>query len=246
MEQGPGLHRKLFDTRKSASSKYREMYLGNLSFPGTIYYELVVLLFTQVPGAAGFFLRKKFFGALFKNVGRNVIFGKNITIRHPRKISLGSNVIVDDNCLIDAKGKTNRGITIGDNVTIGRNSSIVCKNGNITIGSGVNITTNVNLICGEDGEIVIGNNIDIGSFSHFSGSTYDYNSSPDVLPSSQGRISKGIVVEDTAWIGAGVTVIDGTRIGEKSIVAAGAVVTKDIPPYSVAMGVPARVVRQRR
>jgi acetyltransferase-like isoleucine patch superfamily enzyme len=245
MEKGPGLHRKIFDKKKSIFRKYREMYLGDLSLAGIIYYELVILLFTQIPGSLGFFLRKKFFAALFKRAGKGVIFGKNLTIRHPQKISFGSNVIIDDNCLIDAKGETNEGISIGDNVTIGRNSSLVCKNGNIKIGSSVNITTNVNMICGEDGEIRLGNNIDIGSFSHLSGGTYNY-SKADMLPSAQGRISKGVVLEDLVWVGAGVVIIDGVTIGEKSMIGAGAVVTKDVPPNSVAVGVPAKVVRERR
>ena len=245
MEKGPGLHRKVFDKKKSVFRKYREMYLGDLSLPGIVYYELVILLFTQIPGSLGFFLRKKFFAPLFRRAGKGVIFGKNLTIRHPQKISLGSNVIIDDNCLIDAKGEANEGISIGDNVTIGRNSSLVCKNGNIKIGSNVNITTNVNMICGENGEIIVGNNIDIGSFTHLSGGTYDY-SRTDMLPSAQGRISKGIVLKDLVWIGAGVIILDGITIGQESIIGAGAVVTEDVPSNSVAVGVPAKVVRERR
>lgn len=55
-----------------------------------------------------------------------------------------------------------------------------------------------------------------------------------------------IVIEDDVWFGANVTVTSGVRIGKGSVIAAGAVVTKDIPPYSVAGGVPARVLRSRR
>ena len=245
MEKGPGLHKQVFDKRKSIFRKYREMYLGNLSLPGMIYYELVIVLFTQISGSLGFLLRKTFFAPLFRKAGKGVIFGKNLTIRHPQKIRIGNNVIIDDNCLIDAKGETNEGMVIGDNVTIGRNSSLVCKNGNIKIGSNVNITTNVNMICGESGEIVVGNNIDIGSFTHLSGGTYNH-SGTDMLPSAQGGISRGIVLEDLVWIGAGVIVLDGVTIGDKSIIGAGAVVTEDIPPGSVAVGVPAKVVRKRR
>ena len=245
MEKGPGLHREIFDRRKSIFRKYREMYLGNLSLPGTIYYELVILLFTQIPGSLGFLLRKKFFAPLFRQAGKGVIFGKNITIRHPQKIRIGDNVIIDDNCLIDAKGETNKGMFIGDNVTIGRNSSLVCKNGNIKIGSNVNITTNVNMICGENGEIVVGNNIDIGSFTHLSGGTYDQ-SKTDMLPSAQGRFSRGIILKDLVWIGAGVIILDGVTIGERSIIGAGAVVTGDIASNSVAVGMPAKVVRERQ
>ncbi len=245
MEKGPGLHREIFDRRKSIFRKYKEMYLGNLSLPGIVYYELAIVLFTQIPGSLGFLLRKTFFAPLFRQAGKGVLFGKNLTIRHPQKIRIGNNVIIDDNCLIDAKGETNKGIVMGDNVTIGRNSSLVCKNGNIRIGSNVNITTNVNMICGEDGEIVVGSNIDIGSFTHLSGGTYNH-SKTDMLPSAQGRTSQGIILKDLVWIGAGVIVLDGVTIGERSIIGAGAVVTEDIPPNSVALGVPAKVIRERQ
>ena len=73
---------------------------------------------SQVPGAVGLVLRKFFYRSLFKKVGTNVIFGKNLTIRYPHKISIGNNVIIDDNCLLDAKGKENNGIVIEDNVII--------------------------------------------------------------------------------------------------------------------------------
>jgi acetyltransferase-like isoleucine patch superfamily enzyme len=129
-------------------------------------------------------------------------------------------------------------------VTMGRFSSIVCKDAEITIGSHVNIGTTVKIIAAYKGKIVIGNSIDIGSGSHFSGGSYDY-SSADILPSSQHLEPKGIEVQDLAWIGAGVIVLDGVNIGTRSIVAAGAVVTKDIPSYSIAAGVPAEVKKSR-
>ena len=58
--------------------------------------------------------------------------------------------------------------------------------------------------------------------------------------------SKGIVIEDDVWIGANVVIVDGVHVGAHTILAAGAVVTKDIPPYSIAGGNPARVIRDRR
>jgi acetyltransferase-like isoleucine patch superfamily enzyme len=63
----------------------------------------------------------------------------------------------------------------------------------------------------------------------------------------QGFVSKGdIVVEDDVWLGTGAKVMDGIRIGRGAIVGAGAVVTHDVPPYTVVAGVPARVIRKRR
>jgi acetyltransferase-like isoleucine patch superfamily enzyme len=193
----------------------------------------------------GLALRQVFYRPLFNKLGRNVIFGRNIVLRQPHKIWIGENVIVDDDCTLDAKGENNQGITIGDLVSIGRFSSIVCKDADIIISSHVNIGTNVKIIAANQGKILIGNSIDIGSGSHFSGGSYDY-SDAEILPSSRRLETKGIQVEDLAWIGAGVIILDGVNIGTRSIVAAGAVVTKDVPAYSVVAGVPAEVKKKRQ
>ena len=55
------------------------------------------------------FLRGIFYKFLFKKVGKSVSFGRNITVRHPNKIEIGNNVVIDDNCMLDAKGKDNKG-----------------------------------------------------------------------------------------------------------------------------------------
>ena len=63
-------------------------------------------------------------------------------LRHPHKIRIGDNVVIDDNCLIDAKGDANRGITIGSGVFVGRNTILSCKNGDIELGDGANVGFN--------------------------------------------------------------------------------------------------------
>ncbi len=240
----PGLHKKLFDNQKSNLQKYQDYCVGSYSKLALLKYELITSIFGTLPGALGIVLRNRFYRILFKKVGTNVNFGRNITIRHPNKIELGDNVIIDEHCLLDAKGDNNKGIVLGDNVTMGRNCSLNCKNGDIVVGSNVNITTNVNLVVAAGGTIKIGSNIDIGSFTHFSAGTYDL-SEANILPSGQGQISKGIVLENGIWIGAGVVVLDGVRIGENAIIGAGAVVNKEIPERCIAFGVPAKIVKQR-
>jgi len=242
--KGPGLHKKVFDAKKSSIRKYCEMYVGKEGFLPFLRYELLTFLFGPLPGALGLFLRKQFYPLLFKSVGRNVVFGKNITLRHPHKISLGNNIIIDDNALLDAKGGESSGITIRDNVTIGRNSALICKDSVIKIGSNVNITTYVNIGSGEKGKVEIGDNVEIGSFTHFSGRTYDISDS-DVLPSAQNTQSKGVIVENLVWIGAGVIILDGVKIGERSIIGAGSLVNNEIPAGCVAFGAPARKIKER-
>jgi len=242
-EQGPGLHKSLF-ANESNLDKYRRMVSGDISWLKMVYFEIVFLFFSLIPGALGLLCRKYLYRPLFKQVGKNVTFGRNVSLRHPHKIVIGDNVIIDDECLLDAKGGSNQGIKLGDYVSVGRSSSLVCKNGDINIGSHVNIGTMVKMVVAESGEIKFGSNIDIGSGCHFSGGSYDY-SQMDKLPSTQRQPTKGIFVEDFAWIGAGVIVLDGVRIGSKSILGAGSVVTQDIPPKSIAYGVPAEVRKER-
>ncbi|MGW8144734.1 MAG: DapH/DapD/GlmU-related protein [Anaerolineales bacterium] len=242
-ESGPGLHQSLFK-KESNFDKYRRMVIGDQGWLKLIYFEFVILFFSFLPGALGLFCRKFFYRPLFNKIGRNVIFGRNLVLRHPHKITIGDNVIIDDDCLLDAKGESNLGISIGDYVSIGRFSSLVCKNGDIEIGAHVNIGSMVKIIVADQGKISFGSNIDVGSSCHFSGGSYDYSQS-ERLPSSQRLSTKGIIVEDLAWIGAGVIVLDGVQIGRKCIVGAGAVVTQDIPPNSIAFGVPAEVKRER-
>ena len=71
-----------------------------------------------------------------------MVFGQNVVLRHPHKIRIGDNVVVDDNCLIDAKGDANAGIMIGSGVFVGRNTILSCKNGDIIVGDGANIGFN--------------------------------------------------------------------------------------------------------
>ncbi|MCB9107469.1 MAG: acyltransferase [Anaerolineales bacterium] len=244
-EELAGLHKKLFDSRKSNIQKYQELFIGRAGWLTLLRYELTILLLGQLPGALGLALRKIFYKPLFKNVGKNVVFGQNLTIRHPHKISLGDNVIIEDYCLLDAKGNDNEGITIGEWVTLGRMSSLTCKNGNIRIGSHINMGSSVKIVVADGGTIKIEDNVAIGSSCHFSGGSYDY-SDKTVLPSARRLPTKGITIGQLTWIGAGVIVLDGADIGNNTIIGAGSIVTKSIPHNTIAAGMPAEVKKIRK
>jgi acetyltransferase-like isoleucine patch superfamily enzyme len=244
VEQWTSLHRTLFDTKTSNVRKYQDMFIGSYKWHKLLRYEMTLMLAGQMPGALGLLLRKVLYRPLFRSVGRNVVFGRNLVIRHPHKISIGNNVVIDNDCQLDGKGPDNDGISIGDWVTLGRFSSLTCKNGDINIGSHVNLGTSVKIIVANKGSIEIADNVAIGSSCHFSGSSYDY-SVIDQLASAHRNPTKGIIVEELAWIGAGVIVLDGVRIGTRSIVGAGAVVNKDVSPRTIVAGVPARIIKER-
>ena len=133
------IQKELFAENKSSLAKYQDLVIGQRGWWALIRYELIVTFCSWVPGALGLVLRKFLYPKLFKKVGRNVNFGSNIVIRHPNKIEIGDNVVIDDNCVLDAKGSDNDGIRVGSGVFLGRNSILSCKNGDIILGDHVNI-----------------------------------------------------------------------------------------------------------
>src|SRR5687768_2998578 len=136
---------QLFAPGTSRGAKYSALVVGRPGFAALLKYEFVVTLAQAWPGAIGLALRHSLYPWLLGSCGRNVIFGQNVVLRHPHKIHVGDNVVVDDNCLLDAKGESNRGIRIGNGVFIGRNTILSCKNGDIEIADGANIGFNCEL-----------------------------------------------------------------------------------------------------
>lgn len=238
------LQAKLTDEKQTALEKYQDITIGSYNISKLIKYELLVTLIGALPGAIGLVLRKKLYKSLFAKVGRNVIFGKSITIRHPDKIYIGDNVIIDDYAVLDGKGTDNNRIIIGDNVMIGRSSVISCKNGNITIGENSNIAMNCFIQSAK--EVNIGKNVLFAAYCYLIGGGDHETERIDIPIIAQGQIVKGITIEDNCWIGASVKVLDGVKIGRDSIIGAGGVVTKDIPDYAIAVGVPAKILKNRK
>jgi acetyltransferase-like isoleucine patch superfamily enzyme len=226
----------------SARDKYAALIVGRPGWDALIKYETVVLLSQSVPGALGLALRKALYPRLLGACGRNVVFGQNVVLRHPHKIHIGDNVIIDDNCLIDAKGESNAGIRIASGVFVGRNTILSCKNGDIDLSEGANIGFNCEIFSAS--RVRIGRNVLVAAYCYLIGGDHDFSdTSRPVL--EQGRTSSGITVGDGSWLGAGAKVLDGVEIGAHAVVGAGAVVRESIPERATAVGVPARVVGQR-
>lgn len=180
----------------------------------------------------------------FRGIGRygqNVYISPYARIKNPKNIRLGNDVgirryaelIVDlPDSWIEIGNKTyifeysllktfNGWIKIGSNCTINR-GSILYGHGGLEIGDNVRIAPNVMILAQNHIFECIG------------------------IPISEQDISaKGIKIQDDVWLGAGAIVLDGVTIGKGSVIGAGAVVTKSIPPYSVAVGVPAKVIKNR-
>lgn len=233
----------LSDAQRSGFQKYRALVMGDRGLGAFLLYELLTTGLGWIPGGLGYFLRKLTYPWLFEEIGRGVVFGRDVVLRYPHRIRLGNHVAIDDNCLLDARGGGEEGIRIGDHTIISRNTSILAKFAPLEIGEHSNIGSGC-LLSSMDG-LKIGRHVLIAANCYIGGGTYR-SDRVDIPVVQQGYLMKGpVVVGDNCWLGAGVTVLDGVKIGRDCIVGAGAVVTRDLPDFAVAAGVPARVLRIR-
>jgi acetyltransferase-like isoleucine patch superfamily enzyme len=238
----PRAQDQLFAAGQSSRQKYSALVVGRPGLAALIGYELVVMLAQARVGALGLALRKLLYPRLLGSCGRNVVFGHNVVLRHPHKVHIGNNVVIDDHCLIDAKGDSNQGIRIGNGVFIGRNTILSCKDGDIELGDGANLGFNCEVFSAS--RVRIGANVLIAAYAYVIGGDHDFSDAHSSVL-TQGRKSVGVQIGDGAWLGAGAKILDGVTIGDHAIIGAGAVVRDDVAARAIAVGVPARVVSTR-
>ncbi|HEX5475577.1 MAG TPA: acyltransferase [Vicinamibacterales bacterium] len=242
MPEIPRAQDQLFSPGLSARAKYSALVVGRPGWGAFLKHELIMQASQNVAGAVGLALRRTLFPALLGACGHNVVFGQNVVLRHPHKIRIGDDVVIDDNCLLDAKGETNAGITIGTGVFVGRNSILSCKNGDIDLGDGVNIGFNCEVFSAS--RVAIGRETLLAAYCYVIGGDHAF-SDPTAAILEQPRSSAGITIGAGAWLGAGAKVLDGVSVGDGAIVGAAAVVRDALPAGAIAVGIPARVVGSR-
>ena len=233
---------QLFAPGTSSRAKYAALVVGRPGLGALLKYELVVSLAQARAGALGLAVRKLLYPMLLGSCGRNVVFGQNVVLRHPHKIHIGSDVVIDDNCLIDAKGESNRGIRIGDGVFIGRNTILSCKNGDIELADGANLGFNCEVFSAS--RVTIGKSVLMAAYCYVIGGDHDF-SDPTKPVLEQQRKSAGVTIGDGAWMGAGAKILDGVAIGDGAVIGAGAVVRDSVAAGAIAVGIPARIVASR-
>ncbi|WP_423147442.1 DapH/DapD/GlmU-related protein [Rubrolithibacter danxiaensis] len=188
---------------------------------------------------------QRFFFASSKGL---VMIGKGVSIRYASHLSAGRDFIIEDyaevNCLASKK------ILIGNRVTIGKFA--VIRPGNIyggVIGEGLKIGNNSNIgpysYIGCSGYIEIGDNVMMAPRVSIYAENHIFENTESTIK-SQGVVKKFVRIEDDCWIAANSVIVAGVTIGKGSVIAAGSVVTRDVPPYSVVAGVPAVVVKNRK
>ena len=233
----------LEDESLSWWKKYAYFATGEDSVGYLALYELLMLLLSGIPGAAGFFLRQTCYPFLFGRTGSRVMIGRHVTLRGARRIKIGNHVFIDDFCVLDARG-SNASIVIGDHVVVSRNTIIRTKGGGIAIEEKSDIGSNC--ILSTDSQLKVGKEVLMGAFSYLCGGGSHNFDDPDVPILRQGFTRKGgIGVGDGAWIGTHAVVLDGADIGTGAIVGAQSLVNGSLPDRCIAHGVPAKVQRFR-
>lgn len=174
--------------------------------------------------------------------GRGAYIAAQAKLESHGRIQIGARSQVRHGCIVRANTDASPGITLGEDTWINEYVVLNANRGSISLGDRCWMGPHC-LIYG-NGHVTIGNDVliaahtSINTISHVATRT-------DVAMGSQGVYTDPIVIEDDVWIGLNCTILQGVTIGRGSIIGAGAVVTRDIPPFSIAVGIPARV-RGRR
>ncbi len=144
---------------------------------------------------------------------------------------------IDTNCIfVNIKN-----IKFSSNINIGINAYLNADGGSIFIGNGTSIGNEVSLNSAITGKIEIGQNCLIANRVSMRSANHVY-ADKNKLIKLQGHIGDDIVIGNDVWIGMGALILPGAKIGTGAVIGAGAVVSGVIPEYSVAVGVPARVI----
>ena len=206
--------------------------------PDISYRDLATILFYRTIQLARGYLSKvriNTSGLFFR--GRGVVF------RNTREFSAGKNLIIGDFAFIDSLSYD--GVTLGDNVTIERMSTIICTGVLRNKGKGVRIGNDTGLnqgaFIGGQGGVNIGHHVIIGPgvkiFSE------DHQFLGDDYIKNQGEKRAQVIIGNNCWLGSNVTILAGVKLGDKTIVAAGAVVNKSFSGNCIIGGIPAKLIK---
>lgn len=174
-----------------------------------------------IPGRIGARLRRLWYATRLRRVGPNALWGRHTEVLAPDHVSIGSNF------------------------SLMSRSVLVAEGGELTIGDRVSINSNVVINAADGGRIEIGNDVLIGPNVVLRASDHAFGCEGEPI-NRQGHTPGSIVIEDDVWIGSTAVIVGGVRVSAHSVVAAGAVVAKDVEPWCVVGGVPARVLKKRK
>lgn len=229
----------------SLASSVREHYCAQQFQSRALKEYLSLTLLAWVPRPLGVKARQVIYRSLLGKTGKSIRIFRGVELVGTRSIYLGSNVILKQQVQIAANSPESS-VALDDGVILDRGVDIRVVPGYAGCSIAIGKDSYLGPYCclAGPGSITIGQNCMIASHSGIYANNHIFDD-PQCPIAHQGIIRKGVVIGDDCWLGTGVKVLDGVTIGQGCVVGAGAVVTKDLPPYSVAVGVPARLVAKR-
>ena len=199
------------------------------------------LIFSKIPGPLGIVLRAAAYKPFFQSYSNTAFIESSTDLFYMNTIKCKKGVYIDKLCRIHASAAS---IELGENNRIMTGAYLCSYVSNANTGEGIItgsdcwIGINAVLASGQGG-IFIGNNVLIGRNAAIVTGNHDFQRT-DVPTTEQNYYGKPININDNVWVGANATLLGGVSVGEHSVIAAGSVVTEDVPAYTVAGGVPAR------
>lgn len=152
----------------------------------------------------------------------------------------GKGLVCEGPIYIPALGGT---VTLADNVRLGPQVRIGASNGAIIeIGSSVSINQGTFIIAQK--KIIIGNDCRIGEYVSIRDNDHGWKNKNKLIR-NQGFVSSEVIIGNDVWIGRSATICKGVHIGDGAVIGSNSVVTKNVPPYTVAVGVPAKIIANR-
>jgi acetyltransferase-like isoleucine patch superfamily enzyme len=232
------------DTNRSAAAKYKSVVVGEQTYRYLAKYEILQMLFSGMPGALGLILRRKFYQGLFLKMGKDVTIGRNVCLRQPCQMSIGSGTVIDDYARLVVAGSKGAQISIGMNVFLGAFSVCSSKGSDVSIGDYCSIGSHSRIVS-MDGRVAVGQYVLIGAYCYIGGGNHSAGDLATPIVRQEFDSRGGVTIGDNVWIGGHVVVLDGVTIGEGAIIGAFSLVTRDIPANSIAYGLPAKVQKTR-
>ncbi len=185
-------------------------------------------------------MRRRFYSLRIGQMGKQVNIGASVVFEYPSAISLADASTINRGSVIRAS-ETGR-IHIGKHTGVLEYTLITSNGGNISIGDNSWLGAGSQIY--GNGNVSIGNHVLIAAQVVVNTVSHNYEN-PEVPINLQGLNVAPVVIEDDVWIGLGAKILQGVTVGRGAIIAAGAVINKDVPPYAIVAGVPGKVLRYR-
>lgn len=246
LNQGDPTHR-LREQRRTIPSgglaanfgNYMQRATGERNLARFAWQGLILTLMYRLPTIGATILRGMIYRAVLGSIGSSCLIEEDVRLQVPQRIFLGRRVFLGQYAYLD--GQTSA-LRLGNDVHIARFVTLRAGQIGITLHDNVGINTR-SYIEGNGG-------VEVGAYTLFSPGVQCISGNhvfddPDAPIKYQGTQYGKISIGEDCWLGTNVIVLPGVTIGRGSVIGAGAVVTKDVPAFSIALGVPARVVGQR-